>query len=89
MGMTKWPKEWLDCVQETIDNPDDPSKRLWILVNGEDALNSLHEIGALKDPPKPREWSICWTCTDPLDKVLVKSHVGHDIARVREVLDED
>jgi len=51
-----YPKAWLTEV------------RSWLLDNThkirhghypEDFLRAMYDVGALKDPPKPREWLVC------------------------------
>jgi len=45
----KYPKEWVEAVQDNMGN-------------AEHILNALSYNQALKDPPKPREWWMCDFC---------------------------
>lgn len=51
----KYPKEWVsrlcNYLQSRYDNP--------ATEQAETILNALSQLGALKEPPKPREWWMC------------------------------
>jgi len=54
----KFPKEWLEAVENSLVWLDDaPSKQ-----HARGALEALHNVGALKDPPEPREF---WVSVGP------------------------
>ena len=59
----KYPKKWIEAVPIEEDHRrsclNDPG---CITYWREIVLASLQEAGALKDPPKPREWHMCSAC---------------------------
>jgi hypothetical protein len=73
----KYPKEWIEVVRSLCVQESDEEF-------AEVVLDRLSHIGALKDPPKPREWKLCPEC-------VTGAHMqcGHDYVTVREVLDDD
>ena len=44
----KWPKEWLKVLKQNKEH--------------ENILEGLYQVGALKEPPKAREWFLCGGC---------------------------
>jgi len=86
-----YPKKWLDSLERplfprTSLEERDEMKHM--------VLDALREVGALKEPPKPREWRICIHCgcggrpgvfIDPLCNKSMS--VRHDFVTVREVED--
>lgn len=53
----KYPKEWVEAASQGWVEAG--SK--WIKTP-EGVLNDLQKVGALKEPPKPREFWICTSC---------------------------
>lgn len=62
--MSKWPKEWVDAVFPPMAVFGEKATGHNCRSSASEILNNLHNIGALKDPPKPREWCFCTTCGD-------------------------
>ena len=69
----KCPKAWVDALRGTI-TPDLRHEVLRVLSN----------VGALKDPPKPREF---WACKCVVRYLKEEKDCHHNI-HLREVLDE-
>jgi len=88
--MVKWPKKWLkasDAVNVNI-NPGDP----WFTKRPEYILDELHELGALRDPPKSREFWVCYSCQEPkyiyhAKRECCTNCLSKDLVHVREVLE--
>ena len=92
-----YPKEWLRIVGEWIGD----GEAYRGTPGYEELLFRLNEAGALKDPPKPREWFFCEVhgCNAPFESgICHEAHrmevnqmeVGRRcrIIHVREVTDE-
>lgn len=59
-GDMKYPKRWIEAIiGARIEVKDSYGCGC---LEERDILNRLHVAGALKDPPKPREWWICPQC---------------------------
>jgi hypothetical protein len=52
--MTRWPKKWLDALVRPMRETCEVE---WN-ERAEMLLASLRNVGALKEPPNPREWYI-------------------------------
>jgi hypothetical protein len=53
MSTGNWPKEWTDILMGAHELTE---------AEAEIRLIRLHKVGALKDPPKAREWWMCPKC---------------------------
>ena len=97
MGL-KWPKEWVRGIADRLSVHTPPTAREEQAI---EILEVLEGWGALKDPPKSREWWFCTECRvtwskDPaqlandVTDLACKVDYGrsHRLIRVREVLDE-
>jgi len=92
---SKWPREWVEAaslwfVKMELAAQGKPVTK----IEGERILDALSEVGALKEPEKPREWWICPNCHNvgdsddnihyrPDDKCIERK------IHVREIVDED
>lgn len=85
----KYPEAWIKVITGDFENPTIPNEA------AENMLDTLAELGALKTPPKPREFWLCVMaeCRDFFidngfaDVANCKNR--HKCIRVREVLDDD
>ncbi len=61
----KWPKKWIDTIYQQTKAIHDYNSELDDIREKvcNNILDDLHEMGALKDPPKPREWWVCPRCS--------------------------
>lgn len=67
-----WPKKWVAVLTGKIFY-DAETDGWWQRFSEKEAskvLKKLHKAGALKDPPKPREWYL----------IKVKGRIGHTTA---------
>lgn len=70
--MTNYPKEWMEELYAWLtDVREAPYDDEGLRKVSADILRALDDIGALKKPPKPREFWVCDSCmevtTDPTD----------------------
>ena len=91
--MTKWPKEWIDAAEPWSGSYAAGGEKQW--YGGEDVLRRLQDIGALKDPPKKREWWICEICGEgyvsrrPDDRPKTCIQHEHEWIHVTEADDDE
>lgn len=83
-----WAKDWIDACLNSFQTKDHD------LACG--ILADLQEAGALKDPPKPREWWLCLVCFWHHDELTPVPEFcpscgpsSGKLTRVREVLDNE
>ena len=80
----KYTKLWLEAVNNFNGNA----------FHAEDVLDALAEVGALKIPPKPREWWVCEGCgqvakTNVTHCSTNPGRVSHGMIHVREVMEDE
>lgn len=84
----KFPQKWIDALIE----PEQKGEFGTSATLAERQLFSLYKVGALKDPPKPREWWICTQCHRAFLSVVGSIHKHDstlmDFVHVREVIEE-
>lgn len=85
----KYPKEWVSRLCNYLQSRYDNSAT----EQAEAILNALSQLGALKEPPKPREWFICSKCKIATPMNEVHTCFGNfeytaALIHVREVIDE-
>lgn len=96
--MNKWPKKWIDAARPTKGVAPYSGSRFIELeyYTPEEILAKLNDVGALKDPPQPREIWWCPECCEvyayPNGAERFSEHddkpcVGKSIL-MREVIDE-
>lgn len=83
--MSNYPKRWIEAVHRLSNDWSGNCERAKAI------LDALREVGALKEPPKPREWWIRETTQGP-DEALRRRELSNafDISGmilVREVED--
>lgn len=88
MSNTKWPKAWCVALIESFPTLS--------ITDTHRILDCLDKIGALKEPPKPREWWLCKNCYSI--NSIVAEVMGNrclclpqdrNLVKVREVLEGD
>ena len=90
MPMIKWPKEWIEALRDELRVESAEPE----IIYG-DILAALHEIGALKDPPKPRRIRVCSLCSmvtrfpgECVKCSELQLKCNHDWVEYLEVLDD-
>lgn len=99
-----WPKEWIEAVFVHTKAIHDYQSELDDIRGKvcENILNELSKIGALKEPPKPREFWICeYECQLRADQSPKLWHgatniscpnrpgISHKFIHVREVIEDE
>lgn len=90
--MTKYPKAWHEAIDRAHSAPVKRIQNYSMWKHS--ILVELNKAGALKDPPKPREFWICEVCgqgyvtTKQHDRLPKCRNYNHEWIHVREVSDE-
>ncbi len=84
-----WPKEWLDVLGDALTTIHTPGR----IVRCEDVLDQLHNIGALRDPPRKRELLECRVCgsikRNPPVPAPDNPYCGKDAHEYRKYVESD
>jgi len=93
--MNKWPKEWIDVIERRLRGLKEAYNLSFDTLNSADCyLEDLKRVGALKDPPKPREIWWCPKCEKAYEigDIIAKGRkgicCGSAPIKMREVIDE-